>query len=128
MSATVEYFQCYCGIRGCRTAADFNTKATSKAELYSPLRSHIAHLDYDKLILDLDDLHIHKSRDSASDESPHPLPPSDLLLVFPELPFAFAEPPPLAGSSHPQSAGKKGQKFETGTILIDAVIQLHKAS
>jgi len=85
-------------------------KQHPKPNIYSPLRGHIAHLEYDKLILDFDDLQIHKPRDAASDDIPHdihPLPPADLLLIFPELPFAFTEPPPLAGSPRPQSAGKK---------------------
>jgi chromatin modification-related protein VID21 len=85
-------------------------KQHPKPNIYSPLRGHIAHLDYDKLVFDLDDLHIHKPRDAASDDAPHdihPLPPADWLLIFPELPFAFTEPPPLAGSPRPQSAGKK---------------------
>ncbi len=85
-------------------------KQHPKPNIYSPLRGHIAHLDYDNLILDFDDLHIHKTRDVASDDTPHdihPLPPADLLQIFPELPFTFTEPPPLAGSPRPQSAGKK---------------------
>ena len=85
-------------------------KQHPKPNIYSPLRGHIAHLDYDKLILGFDDLHIHRPRDAASDDAPHdihPLPPADLLLIFPELPFAFTEPPPVAGSPRPQSAGKK---------------------
>jgi chromatin modification-related protein VID21 len=85
------------------------SKQHPKPNIYSPLRSHIAHLDYDKLILDFDDLHIYKPRDGASDDAPHdfhPL-PADLLLILPELPFAFTEPPPSAVSPRPQSAGKK---------------------
>ena len=86
------------------------SKQHSKPNIYSPLRVHIAHLDYDKLIFDFDDLHVHKPRDAASDDALHDiqiLPPADLLQIFPELPFAFTEPPPLAGSLRPQSAGKK---------------------
>lgn len=91
-------------------AAGPTPKQHQKPNIYSPLRSHIAHLDYDKLIFDFDDLHIHKPRDAASDDAPqdiHLLPPADLQLIFPELPFGFTEPPPLAGSPRPQSAGKK---------------------
>jgi len=86
------------------------SKQHPKPNVYLPLRGHIAHLDYDKLLLDFDDLHIRKPRDGASDDASHdilPLPPADLLLIFPELPFAFTDPPPFAGSPHPQSTGKK---------------------
>ncbi|KAI0302125.1 hypothetical protein BC826DRAFT_987375 [Russula brevipes] len=77
----------------------------SKPSIYSPLRAHIAHLDYDKLILNFDDLHIHKH---ASDSAPHEIHtfPADVLQVFPELPFAFIEPP-SAGPSSPQCSGRK---------------------
>jgi chromatin modification-related protein VID21 len=85
------------------------SKQHPKPSIYSPLRSHIAHLDYDKLILDFDDLHIHKPRDAASDDAPHDLHllPADVLLILPELPFAFTEPPASAVSLRTQSAGKK---------------------
>ena len=85
------------------------SKQHPKPNIYSPLRSHIAHLDYDKLILDFDDLHIHKPRDGASDDAPpdlYPL-PTDLLHIFPELPFTFVEPPPSTVSLRPQPGGKK---------------------
>ena len=84
-------------------------KQHPKPNIYSPLRSHIAHLDYDKLVLDFDDLHIYKPRDAAADDAPHDLYPlpADMLQIFPELPFTFVEPPPSAGSSRPQSGGKK---------------------
>ncbi len=62
-------------------------KQHPKSSIYSPLRSHIAHLDYDKLILDFDDLYIHRSRDAVFDNAlhdTHPI-PSDVLQVFPEL-------------------------------------------
>ena len=80
-----------------------------KSSIFSPIRNHIAHLDYDKLVLDFDDLYIHRPRDAASDNAlydTHPF-PSDVLQVFPELPFSFTDPPPLAGQSTPQSVGKK---------------------
>ena len=85
------------------------SKQHPKPNIYSPLRSHIAHLDYDKLILDFDDLHIYKPRDAASDDAPHELYPlpTDLLHIFPELPFTFVEPPPSAVSLRPQPGGKK---------------------
>ena len=80
-----------------------------KPSVFSPIRSHIAHLDYDKLVLDFDDLHIHRPRDAVSDSALHDTHtfPSDVLQVFPELPFSLIDPPPLAGQSTPQSAGKK---------------------
>ncbi|KAI9509664.1 hypothetical protein F5148DRAFT_1186196 [Russula earlei] len=80
-----------------------------KPNIYSPLRSHIAHLDYDRLILDFDDLHLHKPRDAASDDGlhdTHPI-PSDILQIFPELPYAFTEPPPSVSPLNLQSGGKK---------------------
>lgn len=80
-----------------------------KPNIYSPLRGHIAHLDYDKLVLDFDDLHIHKPRDAASEDASydiHPL-PVDVLQIFPELPFAFTEPPSSAGASGLQVGGRK---------------------
>lgn len=83
-------------------------KQHPKPNIYSPLRNHIAHLDFDKLVLDFDDLHL-KPRDAASDDALHDIHPfpSDILQIFPELPFAFTEPPPVAGPSHLLSAGKK---------------------
>jgi chromatin modification-related protein VID21 len=81
-----------------------------KPSIYSPLRGHIAYYNYDKLVLDFDDLHIHKLRDATSDDAPHETthaPPTDVLQIFPELPFAFLEPPPPAGPSSLQSEGKK---------------------
>jgi chromatin modification-related protein VID21 len=80
----------------------------SKPSIYSPLRAHIAHLDYDKLILNFDDLHIHKPRDAPPTDAPHEIHtfPADVFQVFPELPFAFIEPP-SAGPSSPQSGGRK---------------------
>lgn len=80
-----------------------------KSSVHPLLRSHIAHLDYDTLVLDFDDLHLHRTRDAASDNAlhdTHPL-PSDVLQVFPELPFVFTDPPPLAEQSTSQSVGKK---------------------
>ena len=84
-------------------------KQHPKSSIYSPLRSHIAHLDYDKLILDFDDLYIHRSRDAVYDNAlhdTHPI-PSDVLQVFPELLFAFTDPPPLTEKSPLQAGGKK---------------------
>jgi chromatin modification-related protein VID21 len=81
-----------------------------KPSIYSSLRNHIAYYDYDKLVLDLDDLHIHKLRDAASDDVPHETIhalPTDVLQIFPELPFSFYDPPPPAGPSTLQSEGKK---------------------
>jgi chromatin modification-related protein VID21 len=81
-----------------------------KPSIYSPLRNHIAYYDYDKLVLDFDDLHIHKLRDAASDDAPHETThalPTDIFQIFPELPFSFYDPPPLAGPSTLQSEGKK---------------------
>jgi len=80
-----------------------------KSSVYSPLRGHIAHLDYDTLVLDFDDLYIYRTRDATSDDAvhdTHPL-PSDVLQVFPDLPFVFTDPPPLSEQSTSQSAGKK---------------------
>ena len=80
-----------------------------KPSIYSPFRGPIAYYDCDKLVLDFDDLHIHKLRDATSDDAPHETHalPTDVLQIFPELPFAFLEPPPPAGPSGMQSEGKK---------------------
>jgi chromatin modification-related protein VID21 len=84
-------------------------KQVLKSSIYSPIRSHIAHLDYDKLVLDFDDLHIYRSRDATSENALHDthLFTSDVLQIFPELPFSFIDPPALAGQSTLQSTGKK---------------------
>jgi chromatin modification-related protein VID21 len=81
-----------------------------KPSVYSPFRSHVAYCEYDKLVLDFDDLHLHKCRDTTSDDTLHETThvlPTDILQIFPELPFTFLEPPPPAGPSTLQSEGKK---------------------
>jgi chromatin modification-related protein VID21 len=83
-----------------------------KPSVYPLLRSHIAHLDYDTLVLDFDDLHLHRTRDAASDNAlhdTHPL-PSDVLQVFPELPFVFIDPPLAEQSTSHSVGGKKSER------------------
>ncbi|KAH9050689.1 hypothetical protein EDB84DRAFT_1259038 [Lactarius hengduanensis] len=84
-------------------------KQPQKPNVYSPLRGHIAYYDYDKLVLDFDDLYIYKSRDGASDDVPHDFHalPADISQIFPELPFTFIEPPNPSGPSNLLSEGKK---------------------
>ena len=85
-----------------------SNKQPQKPNVYSPLRSRIAYHDYDKLVLDFDDLYIHKSRDAASDDVSHDFHayPTDISQIFPELPFTFIEPP-TSGPSNLLSEGKK---------------------
>lgn len=85
------------------------SKQPQKPNVYSPLRSQIAYYEYDKLVLDFDDLYIHKSRDAASDDVSHDFHafPTDISQIFPELPFTFIEPPTPSGPSNLQSEGKK---------------------
>jgi chromatin modification-related protein VID21 len=87
----------------------FTSKQLQKPSVYSPLRGHIAYFDYDKLVLDFDDLYIHKSRDAASDDVSHDFHalPADISQIFPEMPFTFIEPPTLSGASNLLSEGKK---------------------
>ena len=87
----------------------FPSKQHQKPSVYSPLRGHIAYFDYDKLILDFDDLYIHKSRDAASGDVSHDFHaiPADISQIFPEMPFTFIEPPTLSGPSNMLPEGKK---------------------
>jgi chromatin modification-related protein VID21 len=87
----------------------FTSKQHQKPSVYSPLRGHIAYYDYDKLVLDFDDLYIHKSRDAASNDVSHDHHafPTDISQIFPELPFTFIEPPTPSGPSNLLSEGKK---------------------
>ena len=85
------------------------SKQYQKPSVFSPLRGHIAYYDYDKLVLDFDDLYIHKSRDATSNDVSHDHHafPTDISQIFPELPFTFIEPPTPSGSSNLLSEGKK---------------------
>ncbi|KAF8274935.1 hypothetical protein EI94DRAFT_1793607 [Lactarius quietus] len=84
-------------------------KQHQKPSVYSPLRGHIAYFDYDKLVLDFDDLYIHKSRDGASGDVSHDFHtlPADISQIFPELPFTFIGPPTPSGPSNLLPEGKK---------------------